>query len=124
NIKKKRFSSVGGLVIVSYDTKHAYEECGESGKNFTTTLICRNGINDILLSPFIYTAKDLNPQWTFGGPTSSSFAVSESGWIPRKLFAKCRRTIRKIHLPSLFNELYISAFTPKQVVAGFARAGI
>ncbi|CAF1312289.1 unnamed protein product [Adineta steineri] len=50
------------VVIVSHDTKHAYEECGESGKNFTTTLICRNGINDILLSPYIYTAKDLNPQ--------------------------------------------------------------
>ena len=30
----------------------------------------------------------------------------------------------KIDLPSLFNQLYLSAFTPKQVVAGFSRAGV
>jgi hypothetical protein len=35
-----------------------------------------------------------------------------------------RKTIRKIDLPALFNQLYKSALTPKQVVAGFSRAGI
>ena len=37
--------------------------------------------------PFIiYAAKALNPQWTLGGPSGSSFAVSESGWITKSLF--------------------------------------
>ena len=35
-----------------------------------------------------------------------------------------RKTIRKIDYPSLLNKLFNDAFTPRQVVAGFARSGI
>ncbi|CAF3956167.1 unnamed protein product [Rotaria magnacalcarata] len=35
-------------VMVSHETKHAYEQCGGSAKNFTTSLICGNATDDIL----------------------------------------------------------------------------
>ncbi|CAF3400848.1 unnamed protein product [Rotaria socialis] len=130
-------------VMVSHGTKHAYEQCGGSAKNFTTSLICGNAAGDILPPFVIYASKNLNPQWTVGGPPGSKFASSESGWITKSLFVQWfkwfveytkdvtkylvrtgRTTIRKIDLPSLFNQLYSSAFTPKQVVAGFSRAGV
>ncbi|CAF3927604.1 unnamed protein product [Rotaria sp. Silwood1] len=191
------------MIVVSHETKHAYEQSGGSGKNFTTSLICGNAAGEILPPFIIYPAKILNPQWTFGGPPGSSFAVSDSGWITKSLFSEwfnrfvehtrnvskpillimdnhachisievievakqnqilllllppsCthalqpldtvtfssakqswkrivtnyflrsgRKTIRKIDLPLLFNKLYSSAFIPKQVVAGFSRAGV
>ncbi|CAF4383468.1 unnamed protein product, partial [Rotaria magnacalcarata] len=191
------------MVIVSLETKQAYEQSGGSGKSFTTSLIYGNATGDILPPFIIYSAKNLNPQWTLGGPPGSSFAVSDSGWITKHLFAdwfksfiehtknvskpgllimdnhSChisievielakenqilllllppccthalqpldtatfssakqswkrivtkyflrsgRKTIRKIDLPVLFKELYSSAFTPKQVLAGFSRAGV
>ncbi|CAF3903029.1 unnamed protein product [Rotaria sp. Silwood1] len=193
------------MIVVSHETKHAYEQSGGSEKNFTTSLICGNAAGEILPPFIIYPAKILNPQWTFGGPPGSSFAVSDSGWITKSLFSEwfnrfvehtrnvskpillimdnhachisievievakqnqilllllllppsCthalqpldtvtfssakqswkrivtnyflrsgRKTIRKIDLPLLFNKLYSSAFIPKQVVAGFSRAGV
>ncbi|CAF3088028.1 unnamed protein product [Rotaria sp. Silwood2] len=191
------------MVIVSHETKQAYEQSGGSGKSFTTSLICGNAAGDILPPFIIYSAKNLNPQWTLGGPPGSSFAISDSGWITKRLFTdwfksfiehtknvskpvllimdnhSChisievielakqnqilllllppccthalqpldtatfssakqswkrivtkyflrsgRKTIRKIDLPALFKELYSSAFTPKQVLAGFSRAGV
>ncbi|CAF4632424.1 unnamed protein product, partial [Rotaria socialis] len=191
------------MVIVSHETKQAYEQSGGSGKNFTTSLICGNAAGEILPPFIIYSAKALNLQWTFGGPSGSSFAVSDSGWITTSLFIEwfksfiehtknvskplllimdnhschisievielaqqnqiillllppsCthalqpldtvtfssakqswkrivtryflrtgRKTIRKIDLPVLFKELYSLALTPKQVVAGFLRAGV
>ncbi|CAM4753407.1 unnamed protein product [Rotaria magnacalcarata] len=90
-------------VMVSHETKHAYEQCGGSAKNFTTSLICGNATDDIL-------------------PPSA-----KQSWkrVVAKYFVRTgRKTIRKIDLPSLFNQLYSSAFTPKQVVAGFSRAGV
>ncbi len=54
-------------------------------------------------------------------------SAAKQSWkrIVSKYFTRSgRKTIRKIDLPSLFNELYTSAFTPKQVVAGFSRSGI
>ena len=55
------------------------------------------------------------------------FSSAKQSWkrIVTKYFLRSgRKTIRKIDLPSLFNQLYSSAFTPKQVVAGFSRAGV
>ena len=74
------------MVIVSHETKEAYEQCGGNGKSFTTSLICGNAAGEILPPFIIYAAKTLNPQWTLGGPSGSSFAVSESGWITKSLF--------------------------------------
>ncbi|CAM4946739.1 unnamed protein product [Rotaria socialis] len=191
------------MVIVSHETKQAYEQSGGSGKSFTTSLTCGNAAGDILPPFIIYTAKNLNRQLTLGGPPDSSFAVSDSGWITKRLFAdwfksfiehtknvskpmllimdnhSCHisievielakknqilllllppccthalqpldtatfssakqswkrivtkyflrsglKTIRKIDLSVLFKELYSSTFTPKQVLAGFSRAGV
>ncbi|CAF4170131.1 unnamed protein product, partial [Rotaria sordida] len=191
------------MVIVSHETKHVYEQSGGTGKSFTTNLVCGNAGGEILPPFIIYSAKKLNPDWTFGGPPGSFYGVSESGWITKKLFfewfklfvehtknaskpvllimdnhpchisieviemakqyqvlllllpphsthalqpldfvtfsaAKSswtrivgkyfskshRKTIRKRDLPSLFNQLYTSAFTPKQVIGGFTRTGI
>ncbi|CAF5014167.1 unnamed protein product, partial [Rotaria sp. Silwood1] len=156
--------SAGEMVIVSHETKEAYEQSGGSGKCFTTSLMCSNAAGEILPPFIIYSAKSLNPQWTFGGPPGSSYAVSESGWINGHLYVEWfkwfiehtkniskpillimdnhpshqvwknlvskyfsptdRRTIRKIDLPGLFTKLYQSAFTSKQVLAGFVRAGV
>ncbi|CAF4608240.1 unnamed protein product [Rotaria sp. Silwood2] len=137
--------SAGEMVIVSHETKEAYEQSGGSGKCFTTSLMCSNAAGEILPPFSIYSAKSLNPQWTFGGPPGSLYAVSESGWINGHLYVewfKCvakqvwknlvgkyfsrtdRRTIRKIDLPGLFTKLYQSAFASKQVLAGFARTGV
>lgn len=74
------------MVIVSHSTKHAYEQSGGSGKSFTTNLVCGNAAGEILPPFIIYSAKNLNPQWTFGGPSDSAYAVSESGWITKNLF--------------------------------------
>jgi len=74
------------MVIVSHETKHAYEQSGGSGKSFTTSLMCGNAAGEILPPFIIYSAKNLNPQWTSGGPSGSTFAVSESGWITGSLF--------------------------------------
>jgi hypothetical protein len=55
------------------------------------------------------------------------FSVAKQVWknIVSKYFSRSgRKTIRKIDLPVLFNELYNSALTPKQVNAGFIRTGI
>lgn len=55
------------------------------------------------------------------------YSVGKQEWkkIVTKYFLRStRKTIRKIDLPALFNQLYKSALTPKQVVAGFSRAGI
>ncbi|CAF4565106.1 unnamed protein product, partial [Rotaria magnacalcarata] len=51
------------VVIVSHETKQAYEQSGGSGKSFTTSLICGNAAGDILPPFIIYSAKNLNPQW-------------------------------------------------------------
>ncbi len=75
------------MVIVSHETKHAYEQSGGSGKNFTTSLVCGNAAGEILPPLIIYPAKNLNPQWTFAGPAGSTYAVSESGWITKQLFS-------------------------------------
>ena len=32
--------------------------------------------------------KNLNSQWTIGGPSGSTFAASESGWITKSLFTQ------------------------------------
>ncbi|CAF3003107.1 unnamed protein product [Rotaria sp. Silwood2] len=133
------------LIIVSHKTKHVYEQSGDSGKSFTTGLICGNAAGKILPPFIIYAAKNLNYQWTLDGPKNSQYAVSDSGWITKSLFCewfKCvakqcwkkivsryfyrsgRKTIRKQDLPSLFNKLYASAFSPKQVLAGFTRFGV
>ncbi|CAF4022022.1 unnamed protein product, partial [Rotaria sordida] len=195
--------SAGEMVIVSHETKEAYEQSGGNGKCFTTSLMCSNAAGEILPPFIIYSAKSLNPQWTFDGPPGSLYAVSESGWINGHLYVEwfkwfiehtkniskpillimdnhpshvsieliqlakqhqilllllppnCthvlqpldavtfgvakqvwknlvgkyfsrtdRRTIRKIDLPGLFTKLYQSAFTSKQVLAGFVRAGV
>ena len=76
----------GELVVVSHETKQAYEQCGGSGKNFTTSLICGNAAGEILPPFIIYPSKTLNPLWTTGGPPGSKFAVSDSGWITKSLF--------------------------------------
>jgi len=55
------------------------------------------------------------------------FSVAKKVWkqIVTKYFLRtARKTIRKIDLSGLFNELYQLALTPKQVVAGFSRAGV
>ncbi|CAF4836152.1 unnamed protein product, partial [Rotaria socialis] len=44
--------------------------------------------------------------------------------VTRYFLRTGRKTIRKIDLPVLFKELYSLALTPKQVVAGFSRAGV
>ncbi|CAF1549570.1 unnamed protein product [Adineta ricciae] len=74
------------LVIVSHDTKHAFEQSGGGGKSFTTNLVCSNAAGEILPPFVIYSAKQLNPDWTFGGPVGSYYGVSESGWITKNLF--------------------------------------
>lgn len=74
------------LVVVSHETKQAYEQCGGSGKKFTTGLICGNAAGEILPPFIIYSSKTLNPLWTNGGPSGSQFAVSDSGWITKSLF--------------------------------------
>jgi hypothetical protein len=56
-----------------------------------------------------------------------TFSAAKKTWKPivSKYFSKSgRKTIRKLDLPSLFNELYTLTFTPKQVVSGFTRAGV
>ena len=55
------------------------------------------------------------------------FSAAKRSWkkIVSKYFCRSgRKTIRKMDLPSLFNELYTSAFTSKQVLGGFLRAGV
>ena len=76
------------MVIVSHETKHAYEQAGGSGKSFTTNLVCGNAAGEILPPFIVYAAQKLNPQWTFGGPHDSQYAVSDSGWITTDLFIK------------------------------------
>ncbi|CAF1464872.1 unnamed protein product [Rotaria magnacalcarata] len=68
------------------DETGSYEQSGGSGKNFTTSLICGNAAGEILPPFIVYSAKVSNPQWTFGGPSGSSFAVSDSEWITTSLF--------------------------------------
>jgi hypothetical protein len=82
------FYLIGEMVIVSHATKYVYEQSGGSGKSFTTNLVCVNAAGEILPPFIIYAAKNLNPQWTFGGPPGSQYAVSESGWITKDLFFK------------------------------------
>ena len=56
-----------------------------------------------------------------------NFSSAKKSWkhIVTKYFLRTgRKTIKKIDLPSLFEVLYSLAFTPKQVVAGFSRAGV
>jgi hypothetical protein len=84
--KHNIFHFVGEMVIVAHETKHAYEQSGGSGKSFATSLMCGNAAGEIMPPFIIYSAKNLNPQWTLGGPPGSSFAVSESGWITGYLF--------------------------------------
>lgn len=55
------------------------------------------------------------------------FSAAKQSWkrIVTKYFARNgRKTIRKLDLPSLFNQLYTSAFTSRQVLAGFTHAGV
>ena len=73
---------------MSHKTKHAYEQNGGSGKNFTTSFIRGNAAGEILPPFIIYPAKTLNPQWTTGGPPGSKFVVSDSGWITKSLFSQ------------------------------------
>ena len=73
---------------MSHKTKHAYEQNGGSGKNFTTSLICGNAAGEILPPFIIYPAKTLNPQWTTGGPLGSEIVVSDPGWITKSLFSQ------------------------------------
>ena len=51
--------------------KHAFEQSGGGGKSFTTNLLCSHGAGEILPPFVIYSAKQLNPDWTFGGPAGS-----------------------------------------------------
>ncbi len=54
-------------------------------------------------------------------------SCAKQSWkkIVTKYFVRTqRKTIRKLDLPSLFNELYLSSFTQKQVLAGFTCAGV
>jgi hypothetical protein len=57
----------------------------------------------------------------------SLFTQAKTAWkkIVSSYFERThRKTIRKIDYPSLLNKLFSDAFTPRQVVAGFARSGI
>lgn len=80
-------NTLGELVIVSAETKYAFEHHGGNGRGFTTCLLCTNAAGETLPPFFIYAAKDLNPQWTVGGPPGSIFKTSESGWINETLFS-------------------------------------
>ncbi|CAF1520217.1 unnamed protein product, partial [Didymodactylos carnosus] len=191
------------LVVVSSNTKHVYEQNGGTGKQYTTVVVCTSADGRILAPMIIYSAKNLNNLWCTGGPSGTTYSVSDSGWITEELFimwftnfidltkteqkpilllmdshaahisiqaielAKqngiilllfpphCthglqpldvvtfssakqiwkkivtkyinrtqRKTIRKLDLPGMINQLFQEAFTPRQVVAGFARAGV
>ena len=56
--KSSIFYLLGELVVVSHETKHAYEQSGGSGKNFTTSLIYGNAAGDILPPFIIYPSKN------------------------------------------------------------------
>ncbi|CAF4156937.1 unnamed protein product [Adineta steineri] len=142
------------LVLVSADTKIKYEENGGTGKSFTTMIICVNAKGDTLPPLTVYAAKKVKDQWTNGAPDRSTFQCSHNGWInddifyfwfinvflteiqsipPKTSWKKIvssyferthRKTIRKIDYPSLLTKLFGTAFTPRQVVAGFSRSGI
>ena len=57
----------------------------------------------------------------------SLFTLAKKSWkrIVSSYFERThRKTIRKMDHPTLLNKLFDTAFTPRQVVAGFARSGI
>ena len=55
--KNSIFYLLGELVMVSHETKHAHEQSGGSGKNFTTSLICENIAHDTVPPFIIYPSK-------------------------------------------------------------------
>lgn len=69
------------MVLVSSDTKIKCEENGGTGKSFTTIIIAVNAKGDTLPPLTVYAAKNVNDQWTIGGPDRSTFQCSQNGWI-------------------------------------------
>ncbi|CAF1508687.1 unnamed protein product [Adineta ricciae] len=92
------------LVRVSHDMKHAFEQSGGDEKSFTTNLVCSNTSREILPSFVIYSAKQLNSDWAFGGPFDSYYGVSGSGWIKLHVLFKFSNNICASSSASVFKQ--------------------
>lgn len=77
----------GELQVIRQQGKHV-SGTSDSSTNFTTNIVCANATGDILPPFVIYAGKNLDPQWTCGGPDGSSFHVSSAGCITTSLFTE------------------------------------
>jgi len=94
-------------VLVPSETKIKYEENGGTGKSFTTVIVATNAKGDTLPPMTIYAAKNVNIQWTQGGPDRAAFKCSSNGWISEDLFACWFNEIFLVETQSLARPLLL-----------------